>query len=170
MATPSDKFLKALIQPGDILLYDRKGWVNKLIKFKRGEKYSHAAIASYPGYMLEAVQGKMCDEYPLRLDGLAAIYRHREDEVDFELGYEWFQQEARGQKYDWLGLLSFSFAQFQGRENNKMFCSEFVARFFAKISAPLFSTVTDADAVSPGMIPYSPRVYSIWIRADKRKS
>lgn len=177
MASPSpspaisklvDKFAISIIKPGDILLYDRDGLMNKLIKFKRGEKYSHVAIASYPNNILEAVQGQTLGEKPIRLDGLKAIYRHHVP-VDFDAGYEWFELEAKGQKYDWLGLLSFALASFQGRANNKMFCSEFVARFFAKIGSPLFAVDMDADAVSPGMIPYSHAVHAVWIHPDKRK-
>lgn len=164
----SEKFLTTLILPGDILLYDRDGLMNAFIRFKRGEKYSHVAIASSPGHVIEAIQGKSLDERPLRFDGLKAIYRHTEP-IDFEAGYRWFENEARGQKYDWIGLLSFAWAKFQGRQNDKMFCSEFVARFFAKIGKPLFSDITDADAVSPGMIPYSPFVKPVWIHPDKRK-
>lgn len=164
----SERFIRALILPGDILLYDRDGWVNKFIKFKRGEKFSHVAIASQSGFMLEALQGTTCDERPLRLDGLAGILRTKEP-IDFEVGYEWFLKVAKGQAYDWVGLLSFAFARFQGRTNNKMFCSEFVVRFFAKLNCPLFADDTDADAVSPGLIPYSAALFKVWIRADKRK-
>lgn len=168
MITLEQKLIASLILPGDILLYDRDGLMNALIRFKRGEKYSHTAIASKPGYLIEAVQGQKLDEKPFRWDGLKAVYRHVE-EIDFEAGYEWFTREARGQAYDWLGLLSFAWAKFQGRQNDKMFCSEFVCRFFKKIGKALFSDATDCDAVSPGLIPYSPFVKPIWISPDKRK-
>jgi hypothetical protein len=165
----SERFIKSLIRPGDILLYDRKGIANSLIKFVRGEKYSHAAIASHPGYVLEAIQGKNLGERPLRLDGLAAIYRTKEP-FDFEQGYRWFAHEAEGQPYDWFGLLSFKFAKLQGRENGKMFCSEFVHRFFKKLGLHLFADDMDSDAVSPGMFPYSPALFAVWKRKDKRKN
>ena len=164
---PEAVHLSKIIRPGDILLYDRSGWMNAFIRFKRGEKFSHAAIASQPGFVLEAIQGDVLDERPIRWDGLAGIYRLTED-FDYEAGYDWFLT-VRGQGYDWVGLLSFAFAKFQGRTNHKMFCSEFVARFFAKLGRPLFSPITDADAVSPGMIPYSPFVKEVWVRPDKRK-
>src|SRR5687768_12687953 len=159
----TQEYLTHIILPGDILLYDRDGWANTFIKFKRGEKYSHVAIASRPGYMLEARQGDVCDERPIRFDGLAAVYRHT-DPIDFEKGFEWFEAEAKGQGYDWIGLLSFAFAKFQGRQNNLMFCSEFVCRFFKKLGNGLFSDDTDCDAVSPGMIPYSLKVRKLWLR------
>lgn len=164
----ADKFLRSLILPGDILLYDKKGIGNTIIKFVRGEKYSHVAIASRAGKMMEARQWQRLDEVPIRTEGLAAIYRTK-NQIDFEAGYHWFLTRAKGQKYDWIGLLSFKFAKLQGRNNGKMFCSEFAHRFFKKISYHLFAEDMDSDAVSPGMIPYSARVFPLWLRADKRK-
>jgi hypothetical protein len=160
------------LRPGDILLYDRPGIANAVIKLKRGEVYSHVALVGpSPQVMLEATQGKKCDERPLRTDGLAAIYRPAWSNAHlFKLGYLWFLREARGQRYDWWSLLNFTFSNFmRDVDNKRMFCSEFVTRFFKKCGYPLFSNDADCDHISPGLLPYSPRVFPVWKRADKCK-
>ena len=71
--------------PGDILLYDRNNPFSKFIKFRRGEKYSHAALASREGLMLESTGFKVCDERPLDLSDLTAVFRCVEP-IPFEVG------------------------------------------------------------------------------------
>jgi len=165
--TLEERFLKSLLRPGDILLYDKNTLFNWLIKLKRGEKYAHVEIYAGGDQSLASRNGIGVGRYPLRLDGLAAIYRVTKP-FEFEIGERWFEDEANGQGYDWIGLANFIWAKWQGRENGKMFCSEFVARFFKKMGVPLFSDETDSDAVSPGMIPYSQMVKPVWKRKDKR--
>ena len=58
--------------------------------------------------------------------------------------------------------MNFAFASWQGQENGKMFCSEFVARFYKKMGLPLFSEIADCDAISPGLLTYSIRVKPVW--------
>jgi hypothetical protein len=172
-----EKFLRKLLLPGDLLLYDRNGLFNKLIKFKRGEKYSHVEVYIGNSKTVGSRNGEGVARYDLRFDGLAAVYRPKLSlELRIKQGLAWFDSTDAtgkklidGQKYDWVGLLSFSFAKFQGRENNKMFCSEFAVRFLRACGVELFSRDTDADAVSPGMIPYSPAVDPVWLREDKQR-
>ncbi len=162
------KFFHALLLPGDLLLYDRVGIVSTLIKLKRGEKYSHCEVYEGGNKTLASRDGIGVRRFDLRLDGLAAIYRTRpEVPYFFSSGQVWFTT-VDGQGYDWFGLLNFWWAKFQGRANNKMFCSEFIVRFFARCGVHLFSEETDADAISPGSLPYSPRLFPVWVRKDKR--
>jgi len=165
--TLEERFITSLLLPGDILLYDKNTLFNWIIKLKRGEHYAHVEVYKGGDRAYASRNGIGVDEYPLQLDGLAAIYRVTEP-FEFEVGERWFEDEAKGQAYDWAGLLSFVWAKWQGRENGKMFCSEFVVRFFKKMGVLLFSEETDADAVSPGMIPYSQKVRAIWKRKDKK--
>lgn len=166
--TLEERFLTSLMRPGDILLYDKSTLFNWIIKLKRGEHYAHVEVYAGGEKSLASRNGIGVNEYPLRLDGLAAIYRVTEP-FEFEQGYRWFLDEAKGQGYDWIGLLSFVWAKWQGRENNRMFCSEFVMRLFREMGIALFSAETDADAVSPGMFPYSTITRLIWKRKDKQK-
>lgn len=170
-----EKFIKKLLLPGDILLYDRNGFFNKLIKLKRGEKYSHVEVFVGGDTTVASRNGEGVARYAFRMDGLAAIYRTAPGlELRIDQGLKWFdatdaqgKKLIDGQKYDWVGLLSFTFAKFQGRENHKMFCSEFVVRFMRACGVELFSHDTDADAVSPGMLAYSPNVFPVWVKKEK---
>lgn len=168
METLEEKFFLSLVLPGDILLYDHDGLFNKIIKFKRGEKYSHCEVYKGAKKSLASRNGLGVAEYDFNPNGLCAILRvPAKYELRMDQGLEWFKT-VNGQGYDWVGLLSFAFAQFQGRENGKMFCSEFVMRFMRACGVELFARDTDADAVSPGMLIYSPRVTEVWVRKDKK--
>lgn len=176
MPDPLLSALYARLQPGDILLFDRPGLFGTLIKLKRGEQYSHVEIYAGDGQTVASRNGIGVNQYPIDLNGLAAIYRPTNPAAfSFQKGMEWFTSKdsngkflIKGQGYDWIGLLSFTFAKFQGRNSGKMFCSEFVMRFYRHAGLELFSPITDADAVSPGMLPYSLELKPLWLRADKR--
>lgn len=155
-----------VIQPGDILEYDRKGFFNSLIKVKRGEQYSHVEIALSQAETVASRNGIGVGRYPLNLDGLAAIYRSTKP-LDIQAGLEWFQK-VNGQGYDWVGLLAFSWAQFRGRTSLKMFCSEFATRFIRHCGVLLFGLQVDADTISPEMMTYSEDVTPVWLRSDKK--
>lgn len=163
-----EKFIKAQLLPGDILLFDHNGFFSRLIKFKRGERYSHVEVFKGGNKTLASRNGLGVAEYDLNVDGLAAVYRVKlKYALNMRQGLEWFKT-VDGQGYDWMGLLSFAWAKYQGRENGKMFCSEFLMRFMRACGVDLFSRETDADAVSPGMVPYSDKVDPVWVREDKQ--
>ena len=165
---PDEAVVKSLLIPGDILLFDRPGFFGALIKFKRGERYTHTEVYIGNGDTVASRDGKGVARYPLDLHGVAAVYRIKDGiTFDLEKGLEWFKT-VDGQGYDWVGLLSFAWARFQGRDNHKMFCSEFVMRFMRACGVYLFAVTTDSDAVSPGLLTYSPRLKAVWLRKDKQ--
>lgn len=154
-------FLKGNIVKGDILMYDRNGIVNRFIRLKTGSCYSHCEVYVGNSRTYASRNGIGVDEYELRTDGLVAIYRPLATFYK-DSGEEWFQNVARGQKYDWFGLVAFWFARLQGSKNRKMFCSEFVIRYMRACHVYIFSDEADADAVSPGMITFSNDVKRVW--------
>lgn len=145
------------LQRGDILLYNGKSFFSWLIKLKTGAKYSHVEIYIGNGYSVASRDGKGVDIYRTRLSDMEAVLRPNEP-FDYHSGMKWFWKDAFGQKYDWLGLLNFWFAKWQGRDNHKMFCSEFVVRWFREAHYPLFPRSVDADGISPGALEHSTRV------------
>jgi hypothetical protein len=163
----NERLIRSLLRPGDILLYDRPGFFGYIIKRKRGERYTHCEVAVDAEHTVASRDGIGVGKYSLRLDGLAAIYC-TDEPLNLDAGLEWFKT-VNGQKYDWIGLLAFTWAKFRGRSNNRMFCSEFVVRFMRACGVDLFNGEMDADAVSPEMLSYSPRVRSVWLRKDKRR-
>ena len=73
------------------------------------------------------------------------------------------------QGYDYVGILWSFFARRQGRENNSMFCSEYIIRDDRQAcEGPTFlmSDETDADGVSPADIVRSPASYVVWMAKD----
>lgn len=145
------------LQSGDILLYSGKGFFSWVIKLKTGKKYSHCEIYLQDNYSIASRDGKGVGLYRTRYEDLVAVLRPI-GHVDLEAGMAWFWKEAFGQKYDWIGLFNFWIAKWQGRENRRMFCSEFVVRWFREAHHALFPQEVDADGVSPGDLKLSTRV------------
>lgn len=152
-----------MLQAGDILLYSGRGLFSWLIKLKTGKRYSHCEIYIGHDYAIASRDGKGVGIYRLRKEDLTAILRPL-DRVNFRSGMHWFWEKANGQKYDWLGLFNFWIAKWQGHENNRMFCSEFIVRWFREAEHALFPKEVDADGVSPGDLKLSTRVKFIEVK------
>lgn len=121
------------LQPGDVLLYGGSGLFNRIIQVKTWSRYSHVEIYDGRGESLASRNGIGVGRYPSRLDDCLAIYRLR---VPFSVnaGRGYFA-ECEGEPYDWWGLLAFTSAKWQGKENKKQFCSEFAARYLRRAIA-----------------------------------
>lgn len=148
------KFKHKDLIPGDILLFDSPGLFSWLIRVKTGGKYSHCEVYVGNSSVWASRNGAGVNSYPLDLTHVTAILRPK-GKLDWKGGMHWFYKVAKGQKYDWLGLLNFYIAKMQGRENNKMFCSEFVVRLFRAFGFPLFPFSVDADGVAPSDLPHT---------------
>lgn len=119
-----------MIRPGDTLLYSGTGFVDWVIRTKTWSRYSHCEFYDGGGYSLASRNGIGVARYPTRTDGLKAVYRLRESvPFDIDAARDWFET-VDGQGYDWFGLLSFTAAKYQGKDNGKMFCSEIMARLY----------------------------------------
>jgi uncharacterized protein YycO len=137
---------KARLLPGDVLLYNRQGFYNTLIRIKTWSVVSHVAVVLDGFTMVESRNGKGVGAYDINLDGLYCVLRPKR-RIDIDAAYAWFET-VNGQGYDWIGLLAFASAKFQGKENGKMFCSEFAARFLRAGGLDPFNGA-DADAIAP---------------------
>lgn len=115
------------LAPGDVLLYGGTGLFNRIIQVKTWSRYSHVEVYDGGGWSLASRNGIGVGRYPARIDDALAVYRLRVP-FDLEAGRAYFA-ESEGQGYDWWGLLAFTSAKFQGRDNGKQFCSEFAARW-----------------------------------------
>lgn len=154
-----------MLQPGDILLYDGPGLFSWLIKLKTGQLYSHCEVYRGAGQALASRNGIGVGEYALRTKDLVAVLRPL-FALDMPTGYRWFLEEANGQGYDWFGLLNFWWAKWKGRKNKRMFCSEFVLRFYRAAGLPLFPITVDADGISPGELELSLYVEKLPVGVD----
>lgn len=158
-------FLKVL-QPGDMLVYSSHGVFGWLIKKKTYSQYTHVAIYIGGGKQREFKEGVGAQEVPLRITNLVMVRRPRG--VWDRAKSDQFWDEVKDQGYDYTGLFFSFMAVWQGRQNNSMFCSEYVARDY-KISVdgePLFSEDVDADGVSPADCVRSSGSKLVWKRRD----
>ena len=136
--------------PGDCLLYSRHGVYNWLIQVKTWSRVSHVEVVAYvkAGIPITAASrnGKGVNLYQYDPSGLYCVLRPLKS-FDSRAANAWFKT-VQGQGYDWVGLLAFMSAKFQGKENGKMFCSEFATRYLRQGGIDPFNGA-DADAIAP---------------------
>lgn len=157
----TSEFIRENVRIGDVLMYDRNGFINRAIRLKTGSCFSHCEVYVGNSRSYASRNGIGVDNYEFRTDGLVAIFRPRQQFLSAR-GEVWFQNVAKGQGYDWFGLFAFWFARLQGSKNRKMFCSEFVVRYLHECGVDIFSEEADADSISPGMITYSKELKRVW--------
>lgn len=163
-------FDRAILKPGDALLYygdapdfepgTHAGFVDWSIAVKTGYWIVHIEIYRGAGVSLASRNGIGVNQYPLRTNGLVLV-RRPESRLNLETAEAWFQNTARGQKYDFKGLLCFYLAVRQG-SRNKMFCSEFALRWYRKASFEPFNPEVDADRTAPCEFWKCARFDTVW--------
>ena len=143
-----------ILLPGDCLLYRPSSIFGRLIALKTWSQISHVEV--FIGNKLNAASrdGIGVDLYDLRVDKLGYILRPNKS-FNIHKSLDWFYKEAKGQEYDWKGILIFTLAVKQGN-NQKMFCSEFATRFYRKGGLKIFSDNYNADRVAPSNFLLSP--------------
>ena len=148
------RFGNLTLQPGDILLYKGKGLFSWLIRVKTGGHYSHCEVYVKNHRVWASRNGIGVNEYNFSSECLKAVIRPN-GQLNWTDATWWFEHVAKGQKYDWVGLLNFYIAKWQGRENNRMFCSEFIVRLFRVLGCALFPLWVDADGIAPSDLPHT---------------
>jgi hypothetical protein len=136
--------------PGDVLIYSRNGFYSRLIRFKTWSVASHceviAAGGAQPPMTVASRDGEGVGYYPFNPSGLYAVLRPIAP-FNQASAWAWFRTVS-GQKYDWIGLLAFFSAKLQGKDNGRMFCSEFATRYLRAGGIDAFGGA-DADAIAP---------------------
>jgi len=149
--------------PGDHLIYGptpvKKNVVDWLIDEAICIKtWSRDAchIEIYTGHEISIASrnGKGVNQYAFRASELTHVLRPY-CMVNLAPAMEWFNLTARGQTYDWKGLLCFTLAVKQG-SRDKMFCSEFATRWDRYAGIRSFAVNFDADLIAPGSFLMSP--------------
>jgi hypothetical protein len=141
------------LKPGDHLLYnvdslrsDPIGYLQDLvIRVKTWSSVAHIEIYDGDGMSL-AARSDGVNRYAFRADGLKVVRRplhwnHAKAQASFE--------SARGQKYDWMGLLCFTLAVKQGAPDRK-FCSELARDIGREAGSGAFDPLWPGDKVAPG--------------------
>lgn len=154
-------------EPGDVLLFNRDGIYNKLIRLKTWSRFTHSEVAIRRAGQLctfTSRNGEGVNFYRPDLNGLALVLRP-ERPIDQEAAIRW-GQTVIGQPYDVVGLLAFWFARYQGLDNGAMFCSEACTRFLRQGGLDLFPGA-DADAIAPRDFSINPYLQVVWRSADE---
>ena len=154
------------LQPGDHLLYNVK-WdlCDCIIRVKTWSDVAHIEVfdgdGGTPGGSPVSLAARRdgVNRYPFRPDGLAYVLRP--EKWDTAAGRYWFEKVARGQAYDWKGLLCFALAVRQGSPD-KMFCSEFARNLDREALFRSFADPWPGDKVAPGDFLKSPSFFWIW--------
>lgn len=139
---------KAIAKPGDVLLYFVDGVVDLVIAEKTGKRVGHIEVYIGDGQSLASRNGLGVNQYPLRLDGLICIRRPKNQTFDLAKGIAWFNSTAKGMKYDFKGLLTFT-SFVKAGEPGAMFCSEFALNFFRACGYEPFNPSQLAVNTSP---------------------
>lgn len=147
------------LRPADVLLYRGGGIFSAIIRVKTWSHYSHCEVNDGRGVSVASRDGKGVGRYAHRADGLSVVLRPYAD-FRLEAARAWFET-VDGQGYDWLGLLAFSSAKLQGKDNGRMFCSEFTTRYLRAGGIDPFRGY-DADGIAPGEFVKSPIFDCIW--------
>lgn len=148
------------LRVGDCLLYGGTGFFSWLIRTKTWSRYSHIEVYDGSGQSLASRDGIGVGRYPFRAEGLLRV-RRPIGAYNRHAARAWFKT-VDGQGYDWVGLLSFMAAAWQGRENQQMFCSEFALRLYRAGGIEPFTARTDADAVAPAQFDISGVFADVW--------
>lgn len=153
------------LQPGDVVCYSGSSLFSRVIQAKTWSWVSHVEVVCRSGYV-DVVDGvvernwklpapvsvtskeKGVQVYPFDFAEIYAILRPSLPFNDLA-AWTWFERKAKGQPYDVLGMLAFTSAKLQGKDNGKMFCSEFCTRYLRMGNVPVFHGY-DADGVAPG--------------------
>jgi hypothetical protein len=126
-------FDPSILEPGDVLLYYEKDFIDTIIAEKTGKAVGHIERYVGNGKSVASRNGVGVNEYDLRLTGLVCVRRaipvvSGTPALDFSAGMDWFNKVAKGQKYDFEGLLTFT-SFFKSGHDGEMFCSEFAVNF-----------------------------------------
>lgn len=155
-------FNRDLLRPGDALLYKPGAWSLSgwIISLKTWHATAHCEGYLGDGYSVASRDGIGVGCYPFRDDKLSMVLRPNVPPFDLAKAQTWFWS-VDGQKYDWMGLLRFGWRSEVRNDGDKMFCSEFLTRWYRRGGLDPFPR-EDADAVAPFEFKLSPVFSVVW--------
>lgn len=148
------------LQPGDCLGYFSRDIIDYAIAFKTWTRLAHVEVYEGEGMSVASRNGVGVNRYPLRKTDIAVIRRPL-GKIDFDAAKNWFETRARHEKYDWKGLLCFTLAVRQG-SMDRMYCSEFMLRWYRAANFQPLDPDWDADWTPPAFILVPPTFETIW--------
>lgn len=147
------------LQPGDVLLYGGRGFIDQAIQFRTWSDVSHVEIYAGICMSIASRNGIGVGRYLFRADGLRYVLRPIAfTQQQFAQGMAWFATVNR-QPYNWGDLLRFYCIDVRTKG---FICSQFAAAFFAAAKAPLFSMDYFTGDVCPSDFLTSCLLYRAW--------
>ena len=146
-----------------VVLFKSKGFFQSLIKWQTRSKYSHAAILTSDGVLIEATTPggvraiadwkQTPDAEIFKVEGFGGYWGQRREDENKAIA---FLSEQIGKPYDYLMVARFvSRLQESRRTSGKWFCSELVFAAMQKADITLLRD-TEPWEVSPGLLARSP--------------
>jgi len=155
---------------GDVWLFSRQGFFNKVIQIKTWSRFSHVEVADVTPDMdvrtIASRNGDGCGIYEPDLNGLALVLRPT---VPFDRvpALLWWESEAVGQPYDIGGLFGFFYPRKLSKAPRKsMFCSTAATRYLRRGGFDPFPE-NDADQISPRDFSICPLIAIVWRNDDE---
>ena len=135
------------LQLGDCLLYGPVGWTGWIISLKTWHAVAHCETYIGAGCSVASRDGLGVDTYPVREAQLIHVLRPAAI-FNVSAALRWHEAVAKGQGYDWLGLLRFAWRAkvVPDALDNRQFCSEYTTRFYRAGGLDPFNG-HDADAM-----------------------
>lgn len=158
------KFFNKLLQPGDVLLFARKGLFNWVIRVASNSPITHTELYLGNGKTSAARNGKGIDTYDLELDGIAVVLTPK-IHIDME-GVLRGHKSRIGMGYDWKGLVRAFVRNQWGRTNDKAWCSEATTLDLRDGGVEPFVKEIPADMVAPGDFLKSAAFIRKWVAKD----
>lgn len=114
------------LQPGDTLLYARKGIFGWIISLRSNSRLTHVECYEGRGMSVASRDGKGVNRYPFRREGLAHVLRPTRP-FNLPRATRWFETQ-RGAGYGWADLLNFVLPSVI-IDTDGYFCSEFAIAY-----------------------------------------
>lgn len=148
MSEPIQRFFERLLLPGDVLLFDRKGFFNWVIHHATNAPVSHTEVYVGSGKTAASRNGIGVDIYDLDVNGLAVVLRPK---LPFNLPAALaYQQSVLKQGYAWTGLWRAFVNNSWGRTDTKQWCSENSTNVQRAGGVEPFTEDIFSDMIAPG--------------------
>lgn len=135
------------LRPGDCLIYRPSNWIGWFIAIKTwNRRASHVEMAVRAGKTIASRQSGV-NYYDTRWDHLTMVVRPPKG-FNITTALDWFDDEACGQSYDYLGLMRYFVIPGLKQSTTKQTCSELLTRVYRRGGVDVFSG-QDADLVPP---------------------
>lgn len=156
-----------IIQPGDAIMYRPSSLVGVIIAIKTWSWTSHIEVYVGDNRSIGAREEGV-DVWPVRNDKYAkTILRPKSEILNIAAGMEWFNEEAKGDKYDVEGLFGFFIPDKRPKDDStvnykKEFCSQLATMFYKRCGFNPFAPTYPARLISPAQYYQSPLMDVVW--------